>query len=108
CVYLWLPISDMFSSILAKIQSLILERDIAMLADPTYIPDTSKTVYIIFMLIGIVGYLTIPTVAGWVIQAGGTGNFMRNVNSTAAKTGNLAGAGTGAVVGNIGGRLLNK
>lgn len=107
-VYLWLPISDMFSSILAKIQSLILERDIAMLADPTFVPDTSNTVYIIFMLIGIVGYFTIPTVAGWVIQAGGAGNFMRNVNQTASKAGNLAGAGTGAAAGNIGGRLLNK
>ncbi|WP_312331316.1 conjugative transposon protein TraJ [Sphingobacterium sp.] len=107
-VYLWLPISDMFSSILAKIQSLILERDIEMLADPNYIPDTSNTVYVIFMLIGIVGYFTIPTVAGWVIQAGGAGNFMRNVNQTASKTGNLAGAGTGAAAGNIGGRLLNK
>lgn len=63
-VYLWLPIADMFSSMLAKIQSLIIERDIDMLADPTHIPDTSNTVYIIFMLIGIVGYFTIPTVAG--------------------------------------------
>ncbi len=107
-VYLWLPIADMFSSMLAKIQSLIIERDIEMLADPTYIPDTSNTVYIIFMLIGIVGYFTIPTVAGWVIQAGGAGNFMRNVNQTASKTGNIAGAGTGAVAGNIGGRLMNK
>ena len=107
-VYLWLPIADMFSSMLAKIQSLILERDIEMLADPPYIPDTSNTVYVIFMLIGIVGYFTIPTVAGWVIQAGGAGNFMRNVNQTASKTGNIAGAGTGAVAGNIGGRLLNK
>ncbi|WP_312336622.1 conjugative transposon protein TraJ [Sphingobacterium sp.] len=107
-VYLWLPISDMFSSILAKIQSLILERDISLLSDPSYIPDTSNTVYIIFMLIGIVGYFTIPTVAGWVIQAGGAGNFMRNVNQTATKSGNLAGAGTGAAVGNIGGRLMSK
>jgi conjugative transposon TraJ protein len=107
-VYLWLPIADMFSSMLAKIQSLIIERDMDMLADPTYIPDTSNTVYIIFMLIGIVGYFTVPTVAGWVIQAGGAGNFMRNVNSTASKTGNIAGAGTGAVAGNIGGRLMNK
>jgi len=107
-VYLWLPIADMFSSMLAKIQTLIIERDIDMLADPTYISDTSNTVYIIFMLIGIVGYFTVPTVAGWVIQAGGAGNFMRNVNSTASKTGNIAGAGTGAVAGNIGGRLMNK
>jgi conjugative transposon TraJ protein len=105
-VYLWLPVSDMFSSILAKLQSLIIERDIKMLADPYFIPDTSNTVYIIFMIIGIVGYFTVPTVAGWIIQAGGANNFTRNVNQTATKTGNLAGAGGGAAAGNIAGRLL--
>ena len=107
-VYLWLPVSDLFSSMLARIQSLILERDIEMLSDPTYIPDTFNTVYIIFMIIGIVGYFTIPTVTGWIIQAGGAGNFTRNVNQTAMKSGNLAGAGAGSVAGNIGGRLINK
>ena len=107
-VYLWLPVSDLFSSMLARIQSLILERDIEMLNDPTYIPDTSNTVYIIFMIIGIVGYFTIPTVTGWIIQAGGAGNFTRNVNQTAMKSGNLAGAGAGSVAGNIAGRLINK
>lgn len=107
-VYLWLPVADLFSSMLAKIQSLILERDIEMLADPTYIPDTSNTVYIIFMIIGIVGYFTVPTAAGWIIQAGGAGNFMRNVNQTAMKTGNIAGAGAGSTAGNIGGKLMGK
>ncbi|UPZ16205.1 conjugative transposon protein TraJ [Flavobacterium humidisoli] len=107
-VYLWLPVADLFSSMLAKIQSLIIERDIEMLADPTFIPDTSNTIYIIFMIIGIVGYFTIPTVTGWIIQAGGANNFARNVNQTAMKTGNIAGAGTGSAVGNIGGRLINK
>lgn len=107
-VYLWLPVADLFSSMLAKIQSLIVERDIEMLADPTFIPDTSNTVYIIFMIIGIVGYFTIPTVTGWIIQAGGAGNFTRNVNQTAMKSGNVAGAGAGSAVGNIGGRLINK
>jgi conjugative transposon TraJ protein len=107
-VYLWLPVADLFSSMLAKIQSLILEKDIESLADPNYIPDSSNTVYIIFMIIGIVGYFTIPTVTSWIIQAGGAGNFTRNVNQTAQKAGNLAGAGTGSVAGNIGGRLMNK
>ena len=107
-VYLWLPVADLFSSMLAKIQSLIIEKDIAMLADPTYIPDTSNTVYIIFMIIGIVGYFTIPTVTGWIIQAGGAGNFTRNVNQAAMKTGNISGAGTGSAVGNIGGKLMGK
>ncbi|WP_418263654.1 conjugative transposon protein TraJ [Flavobacterium faecale] len=105
-VYLWLPVSDLFSAMLSKIQSLILQKDIENLSDPNFIPDSSNTVYIIFMIIGIIGYFTIPTVTGWIIQAGGAGNFVRNVNQTVTKTGNIAGAGTGAVAGNIGGRLL--
>ncbi|HRO46299.1 conjugative transposon protein TraJ [Agriterribacter sp.] len=105
-VYLWLPVADLFSSMLAKIQSLILQKDIESLSDPNFIPDSSGTVYIIFMIIGIIGYFTIPTVTGWIIQAGGGGNFARNVNQTAMKTGNIAGAGTGSVAGNITGRLL--
>lgn len=107
-VYLWLPVADLFSSMLAKIQSLILEKDIESLSDPAFIPDTSNTVYVIFMIIGIIGYFTIPTVTGWVIQAGGMGNYNRNVNQSAQKAGNLAGAGTGSVAGNISGQLLKK
>lgn len=107
-VYLWLPVADLFSSMLARIQSLIIERDIEMLADPAFIPDTSNTVYIIFMIIGIVGYFTIPTVTGWIIQTGGAGNFSRNIHQTAMKSGNIAGAGAGSAAGNIAGRLLNK
>ncbi|TWI20318.1 conjugative transposon protein TraJ [Sphingobacterium siyangense] len=107
-VYLWLPVADLFSSMLAKIQSLIIEKDIQSLSDPNFIPDTSNTVYIIFMIIGIVGYFTIPTVTGWIIQAGGAGNYMRNVNQTASKSGNVAGAGVGSVSGNISGRLMGK
>lgn len=106
-VYLWLPVADLFSSMLAKIQSLILQDDIDNLADPNFIPDTSSSVYIVFMIIGIIGYFTIPTVTRWIIQAGGGGNFTRNVNQAAMKTGNLAGAGTGAATGNISGRLLH-
>ena len=105
-VYLWLPVSDLFSAMLSKIQSLILQRDIDSLSDPNFIPDSSNTVYIIFMIMGIIGYFTIPTVSGWIIQAGGAGNFIRNVNQTTTKTGNIIGAGTGAVAGNIGGRLM--
>jgi len=105
-VYLWLPVADLFSSMLAKIQSLILEKDIENLSDPNFVPDPSNAVYIIFMIIGIIGYFTIPTVTGWIIQAGGGGNFMRNLNQATAKAGNIAGAGAGAATGNIAGRLL--
>ena len=105
-VYLWLPVSDLFSAILARIQSLILQRDIEQLSDPSFIPDTTNTAYIIFMVIGIIGYFTIPTVAGWIIQAGGMGNYGRNVNQATSNAGNIAGAGAGSLSGNITGRLM--
>lgn len=105
-IYMWLPVSDLFSSILARIQKLMLEKDILAMQDPSFIPDSSNTVYIIFLIIGIFGYFTIPTVANWIIMAGGVSNANRALNSTATKLGNVAAAGAGAGAGNIGGRLM--
>jgi len=108
-VYLWLPVSDLFSSILAKIQVLMLQNDISELQNnPNFSIDASNTVYIIFMIIGIVGYFTIPTVASWIISAGGMSAYNRNLQTTAARTGSMAGAAAGAISGNISGRLVNK
>ena len=108
-VYLWLPVSDLFSTLLAKLQVLMLQNDIQELQNnPDYSIDNSNSVYIIFMLIGIIGYFTVPTVAGWIVQAGGAGNFSRNLNRTATKTGGLAAGAGGAVLGNIGGRLRGE
>jgi conjugative transposon TraJ protein len=108
-VYLWLPVSDLFSTILAKIQVLMLQNDISQLQNnPNYSIDASNTVYIIFLIIGIIGYFTIPTVAGWIIQAGGMGNYGRNVSNTAGKAGSIAGGAMGAATGNVAGRLLGK
>jgi len=108
-VYLWLPVSDLFSSILAKIQILMLQNDISELQNnPNFSIDASNTIYIIFMIIGIIGYFTIPTVANWIISAGGMGAYTRNMTTVAAKTGAVAGAAAGAVTGNISGRLVNR
>ena len=101
-IYLWLPVADLFSSVLARIQTLMLQRDIEELSDPNFIPDGSNSVYIIFMIIGIVGYFTIPTVAGWIVSAGGTSGYNRNIT----KAGVLAGAAAGAATGKIAGKLL--
>ena len=104
-VCLWLPVSDMFSTILAKIQVLMLQSDIErMQADPNFSLDSSDGVYIVFMIIGIIGYFTIPTVAGWIIQAGGMGSYGRNVNQTAGRAGSMAGSVAGATAGNVVGR----
>lgn len=116
-IYLWLPVSDLFSTILAKIQILILQNDIeAMQADPNFSVEASNGVYIVFLVIGIVGYFTIPTVAGWIIQAGGgVGSYNKNIGTAGALGGSLAGAAAGNVAGRTGkfirkqaGRLLKR
>ncbi|MFR9534955.1 MAG: conjugative transposon protein TraJ [Rikenellaceae bacterium] len=108
-VYLWLPVSDIFSAILARIQVLMIQNDIeALQNDPTFTTDASNGVYIVFLIIGIIGYFTIPTVANWVIQAGGLGQYNRNVNATAMRTGSIVGGAAGATAGNISGRLIGR
>ena len=107
-VYLWLPVSDLFSAILARIQVLMLSGDIEQLQNPNFIPDGSNTIYVIFMLIGIIGYFTIPTVAGWIIQSGGMGSANRAMNTAATKGGAMAGGVAGSAAGNVAGRLLGK
>ncbi len=104
--YLWLPVSDLFSTILAKIQVLMLQNDISELQNnPNFSIEASNGVYIVFLIIGIIGYFTIPTVAGWIIQAGGMGSYGQNIGKTAGRAGGIAGATAGAAVGNAVGRV---
>lgn len=108
-IYMWLPVSDLFSSVLARIQVLMLQKDILeMQTNPAYSVEASNGVYIIFMIIGIIGYFTIPTVAGWIIQAGGAGNYTRNISNVAGRAGGFIGSAAGAATGNITGRLIGR
>lgn len=66
CIYLWLPVGDLFGAILSRIQVLMLQQDIKQMQDPTFIPDASNSVYCIFMIIGIIGYFCVPTVSSWI------------------------------------------
>jgi conjugative transposon TraJ protein len=106
-VYLWLPVSDLFSAVLSKVQALMLTRDIARLQDPAFVPDGAGGMYIVFFIIGIIGYFSIPTVAGWIVQTGG-GSATRGANLFATKSGAIAGALAGAAAGNIKGRLKRR
>lgn len=104
--YLWLPVADLFSTILAKIQVLMLQNDISELTNnPNVDIDGSNTAYCLFMVIGIIGYFTIPTVAGWIIQAGGMGSYNRSINNTAMQGGSWAGSIAGGISGNVAGRV---
>ena len=83
----------------------MLQRDIIELeTNPNFSIDASNSVYIIFMLIGIVGYFTVPTVANWIISAGGMGSYNRNVSKAGALVAGAAGAAAGNILGRLRGR----
>ncbi|MRX46953.1 conjugative transposon protein TraJ [Pedobacter puniceum] len=87
-VFLWLPVANIFSSILGKIQENMLQLDISQVqsSGDTFFSPTD-TAYLIFMLIGIVGYFTVPGVANYIVHAGGGNSLLSRVNSMMSKSG---------------------
>ncbi|WP_018615692.1 conjugative transposon protein TraJ [Segetibacter koreensis] len=92
--FLWLPVANIFGSIIAKIQEKMLILDLQQVQDTgdTFFSSTDMA-YLVFMLIGIAGYLTVPSVANYIVHAGGgntllykVSNFMSSSNKLAAST----------------------
>ncbi|RNL88471.1 conjugative transposon protein TraJ [Sinomicrobium pectinilyticum] len=81
-VFLWLPIANIFGSLLGKIQEKMIELDF------TRVQETGDTffnqydvAYLIFLIIGIVGYFTVPSMANYIIHAGGGSAFTQKVTN---------------------------
>jgi conjugative transposon TraJ protein len=113
-VYLWLPVANIFGVIIGKVQQLMLTQDVVNIQTTgnTFF-STNDMAYIIFMLIGIVGYFTVPSVANYIVNAGGGNALLSKVNGaamtvvkigmTAATGGAGGGAGGGAAAGGAAG-----
>lgn len=81
----------------------MLQADIVALQDPSYIPDGSNGVYIIFLIIGIIDYFSVPTVAEWIIQSGGGAS---GAMGSIARAGVFTTGVGGAVAENLMGRAI--
>ena len=89
-IFLWLPVANIFGSIMGKIQENMLKVDLQQIADAgdTFF-STTDTAYLIFMVIGIVGYFTVPSVANYIVHAGGSNTLLykvTNLMSTSSRT----------------------
>ncbi|WP_428229128.1 conjugative transposon protein TraJ [Flavobacterium sp.] len=91
-IYLWLPVANIFGSIIGKIQELMLKLDLSQVQSTgdTFFSTTDMS-YLIFMIIGIIGYFTVPSVANYIVHAGGGG-------ALAQKSTTLFSTSTGSVV----------
>ncbi|WP_431733024.1 conjugative transposon protein TraJ [Flavobacterium johnsoniae] len=81
-IYLWLPVANIFGSIIGKIQELMLKLDLSQVqaTGDTFFSRTDMS-YLIFMIIGIIGYFTVPSVANYIVHAGGGGALGHKVTS---------------------------
>jgi conjugative transposon TraJ protein len=111
-IFLWLPVSNIFGSIIGKIQENMLKVDIAQVQDygDTFFSPTD-TAYLIFMIIGIVGYFTVPSVANYIVHAGGGNTLLYKVTSLTSNSSrtavNTISSGAGMVADSFGNARSN-
>lgn len=95
-IFMWLPIANILGSILGKIQENMLKIDISQLgAEGETFFSSSDVAYLIFMVIGIVSYFCVPTVANYIVHAGGGNTILQKVNmvvSTSSRSAMNAGS----------------
>lgn len=115
-IFLWLPVANIFGSIIGKIQEKMLKVDIAQVNDygDTFFSRTDMA-YLVFMIIGIVGYFTVPSVANYIVHAGGGGALGQKVTSifstSASSVISSASAGAGMAadaMGNAAGKMAQS
>jgi conjugative transposon TraJ protein len=100
-IFLWLPVANIFGSMIGKIQENMLKIDINQVNQysDTFFSSTDSA-YLIFMVIGIIGYFTVPSIANYIVHAGGanallykaTNMFSTGANSAASNV--VASAGS--------------
>lgn len=97
-IFLWLPIANIFGAIIGKIQEEMIKLDVRQIdsvGDTIFSPTDIG--YLIFLIIGIVGYFTVPSVANYVVHAAAGDALQQKITSTFSST--TGGAiGTGAAI----------
>lgn len=105
-VYLWLPIANIMGTMIGKIQQGMLKLDISQTNSGDLIGfGPTDIAYLIFLVVAIIGYFSIPSIANYVIHASGASTLLSKTNrmvsagkslAMAAMTGGAsAGAGSG-------------
>ncbi|RXK81667.1 conjugative transposon protein TraJ [Filimonas effusa] len=86
-IYLWLPICNILGSVLGTIQQHLIQMDLDALATNGVTSfGLYDAGYLVFMVIGIICYTTVPSIADWIVHAGGGSALQQKVTSHAHNT----------------------
>jgi conjugative transposon TraJ protein len=106
-VFMWLPVANIFGAIVAKIQVLMINQDIAALQANNSDLEKADYGYMIFLVIAIAGYFTVPSVASWIVSASGLTNITRFANTQGGNAASMASAAAGGAAGQVVGRAMS-
>ncbi len=108
-IFLWLPVANIFGGIMGKIQENMLKEDLQQIASngDTFF-STTDTAYLIFMIIGIIGYFTVPSVANYIIHAGGNNALLQKVTNIMSTSVRNTASGTASMSRDALGGAYNK
>jgi conjugative transposon TraJ protein len=108
-IFLWLPVANIFGGIMGKIQENMLKEDLQQIASngDTFF-STTDTAYLIFMIIGIIGYFTVPSVANYIIHAGGNNALLQKVTNLTSMSVRNTASGTSSMAKDALGGAYNK
>ncbi|MES2329990.1 MAG: conjugative transposon protein TraJ [Bacteroidota bacterium] len=99
-VFLWLPVANIFGAIIAKIQENMVTGSTFSVPIPGQPFSMTDWAYLAFLLIAIVGYCTVPSVANYIVNAGGGNALVHKVtsviSSSASKVASVATSGMSA------------
>jgi len=86
-IFLWLPVANLFGTIIGSIQQQMIQLDIQQIQSGgnTSFSSTDSS-YSIFLIIDIIGYTTVPSVANYIVNAGGGGALLMRTTSIASSS----------------------
>jgi conjugative transposon TraJ protein len=99
-IFLWLPVANIFGAIIGKIQENMIKVDIDQVKQygDTFFSSTDAA-YLVFMVIGIVGYFTVPSVANYIVHAGGANTLLHKVTNMMSTSARSTVGAAGSMVG---------
>lgn len=97
-VFLWLPVANIFGAVIGKIQENMLKLDLSQIGQSgdTFFSRTDMG-YLIFLIIGIIGYFTVPSIANHILWVSGGDALTSKTSGMAATTASMATTTTSTV-----------
>lgn len=86
---LWLPIANLLTAVLSRANYMLCDSQIEGIS----VSGTVNGILMLaMMVVGIFGYFSVPSLANWIVQAGGSGSYTRNMTRAGGKAARVAGS----------------